>query len=90
MQPAPPPDEFGAGAEIEVVRVREEDLRPHVREIGGRERLDGRLRADGHEDGRVDPPSRRRERAETGGRVRVAPQNVEGERAHSWINMASP
>jgi hypothetical protein len=48
------PDELVTGPEVQVVRVAQEDLgakRGHLVRV---ERLDRRLRPDGHEDGRLD------------------------------------
>ena len=46
--------ELVPGPKIEVVRVAEDDVRAHVHEVARGHRLDGRLRADGHEDRRFD------------------------------------
>ncbi len=42
-------DQVGAGAEMQVVRVAEQDLRPGRAHLVGVQALDGRLRADRHE-----------------------------------------
>jgi hypothetical protein len=64
MQPTEPGDALGCRAQVQVVRVAEDHLRPRRAQIAGRQRLHGRLRADRHELGRVDRPVGSRELAE--------------------------
>lgn len=47
-------DDFGAGAQIEVVGIAEDDLCAELDELFGVDRFYGALGADGHEDGRLD------------------------------------
>ena len=54
MQPAAPRDEVVARPQVEVIRVAEDDRRADVLEIARRHRLDRALRADRHEDRRLD------------------------------------
>ena len=63
MEAAPPRDQLVPGPQIEVVRVAENDLGPHVFQVLGRERLDGPLGANGHERRGLDDAVRRREMA---------------------------
>ena len=55
-------DDVLAGTDVQVVGVREDDLRADGFEIGGRQRADGRLRADRHEDRRRNDAVRQNER----------------------------
>ena len=50
-----------ARAEVEVVRVGEDDPRAELRQLARTHGLDGGLRADGHEAGRLDLAVRRLE-----------------------------
>jgi hypothetical protein len=59
-----------ARAEVEVVGVREDDVRAERAHLVGMEALDGALRADGHEGGRADLTVGRGEDAGTGRAVR--------------------
>ena len=52
MQPPCARDELVAGTHIEVIGVGEDDLRADLFEVAREHALDGRLRADGHIDGR--------------------------------------
>jgi hypothetical protein len=52
VQPAELADQPVAGPEVQVVGVAEQDLRAEVAHLVGVQRLDGRLRAHRHEDGR--------------------------------------
>ncbi len=54
MQTTEALDAFVSGAEREMVGVREDDARPDLSQVVGVEGLDGGVRADGHEDGRLD------------------------------------
>jgi hypothetical protein len=54
VQAAHGADQLGAGAQGEVIGVAEHDLDAGLCELGRRQALDGRLRADGHEHRRVD------------------------------------
>ncbi len=45
--------DVSAGAQVEVVGVGEQDLRPEIVQLGGGDALDRGARADGHEDGRL-------------------------------------
>ena len=79
-------DDVFAGTNVEVVGVREDDLRADSLEIGRRQRADGRLRADRHEDGRRDGPVGQGERA----RPRGARGCINPEFEHQMIAIASP
>src|SRR5437899_1482354 len=74
-------------AEQQVVGVTEDDLRAGGLEVFGRERLDRRLGANGHEDRRVHHAVRGGEPAAARGAV--GREDLEFERRHS-ISMASP
>ena len=54
VQPPCAGDELIAGAHIQVIGVGEDDLRADLLEIARQHALDGRLRTDGHIDGRQD------------------------------------
>ena len=54
VQAAAPRDEVFSGAEVQVIGVAEDDPRAGVGEVAVRQRLHGPLRADGHEDRRLD------------------------------------
>ena len=70
MEAAEITHDVGAGAQQQVVGIAEHDLRAGGVEVLGRERLDGRLRADRHEDGCIDDAMGGRETAAAGGAVR--------------------
>ena len=60
MQPAAPRDELVAGPQVQVIGVAEDDLARRRRSsCAMRQRLDGALRADRHEDRRLDDAVRR-------------------------------
>jgi hypothetical protein len=77
-------DHLVPGAEMEVVRVAEQDLRAGGADLVRVERLDGRLRPDGHERGRRDLAVRGFEDAGPG--LSVGRRDPEAHR----ISMASP
>ena len=79
METAELADDFGAGAEIEVVGIPEDDLRAELGELIRVDGFYGALRADGHEDGRLDFAVGKIERAAAGSGIRTG--GVEGEHA---------
>ena len=86
-------DHRGAGAEVQVIGIGEDDPRAELCELARRHRLDRGLRAHRHEAGRLDLAVRRGEARDP--RRPVARLHLEGEapcrqgRAHS-ASMASP
>ena len=89
MQSAEAADELGTRTQGQVVGVAEDDARPERLEIVGRQRLDGGLGADRHEDRGLDLAVRGLEAS--GPRVPVARQDRKG--AHGSVprmNIASP
>ncbi len=71
MQAAEAADHVESGPQPEMERVAEDDLRAERREFDRVDALDGAVRADRHEDGRVDDAVRERQAAATGGTVDV-------------------
>ena len=69
MESAEVAHDVGAGTQQEMIGIAEHDLRAGGLEVLGRERLDGGLRADGHEDGRVHDAVARGELAAARGAV---------------------
>ena len=69
VQPAELGDQLVARPEVQVVRVAEHDLRPERAHLVGVQRLDGRLRSDGHEHRRAHLAVRGRQHAGAGGAV---------------------
>ena len=61
--------QLNAGPKVKVVRIGEEDLRANPFELRVRQRLDGALRADRHEHGRLHDAVRRAERAAARGAI---------------------
>jgi hypothetical protein len=59
-------DPLVAGSKVEVVRVRQDDRRAGRGDVVRVERLDGRVRADRHELGRLDDAMRQREATDSG------------------------
>ena len=85
MQAAQLADQLVARAEVQVVRVAEDDLRAERAHLDGVERLDGRLRSDGHEHRRLDLAMRGAQHACARGTV----GRLQLEAAHT-ISIASP
>ena len=71
-------NEFVPGAHVQVIGVGEDDLRPRLFQIAREHPLDGRLRADGHVDGRLDVAVRGVKYARTGARGGVGLDHFKG------------
>ena len=69
VQAAEPVDPLRTRPEVEVVGVPEHDLGPQVAQLSGHHGLHRGLRADGHEDGRLDRAVGRLEHPSAGGAV---------------------
>jgi len=76
-------DQFGAGAEHEVIGVCEHDLSAKSFDLGGMQRLDGRLRAHRHENGSLYRAATRVNSATTRSGQRIGSEKLEGERSLS-------
>ena len=71
MEPAERADALRARPQIEMIGIGEDDLRAEIVEVAMRDRLDGALRADGHECRRIHRAVRGRQHAAARGAVRV-------------------
>ena len=79
MQPAQLADQFVAGAEEQVIGIGEQDLDVEILgEVALGQSLDRGLRADGHEDGRLDVAVRGMEQAGAGAGVGTLGKDFEG------------
>ena len=74
-------DPLVAGTQVQVVRVGEDDLRAGLLEVVRVERLDRRVRADGHEGRRLDDPVRQVEPAQPRPRRAVGGRRARGPRS---------
>ncbi len=80
VDPAGAAEQGGAGAEQQVVGVREDHLRAGRPEVVRGEARDGRARADRHERGSLDRAARGRDRAAARGGLGISAPALEGER----------
>jgi len=85
-------DQRVAGSQIEMVRVREYDVRADLGEVADRERLDRALRADGHKRGGLDRSVIRLDETlpRPGGIDRTYGETEWHRRARYRMNIASP
>ena len=78
VEPPCRPDELVPGAHVEVVGIREDDLRARLLQVARQHALDGRLRADGHVHGRFDIAVRVMKDARPRARFGVSFDNFKG------------
>jgi len=76
-KPAAPRDQLVARAQIQVIRVAEDDLRARFLEVALAHRLDAPLGADRHERRRLDQAMRRVHLAEAGAAIRAEQRETE-------------
>ena len=87
VQPAEPLDPVVPGPQVQVVRVGQDDRRARVADVVGRQGLDRRVRADGHELGRLDDAVGQRQAPGPGpGRAIGRGADLDGERGGAHLS----